>query len=213
MTSPRSYDGVGYPSPSFSSGTPIYDSLVAERGVPQIAPINVPAALPPATYGSGYGSNYGSGYGTGFDSPVSSLPALPPARLALGPGPSSGPATSYIPAQTAPSVYAAAPQPAVPGYGSPQPYLPPQRPQAPVSPAPQAGYQTGQSFGGQNGFASAPSGMSGQQFGAQGFGQGPQQGFADQSFGGNQLRPAAPVAPVRPVQQQYPGPAYYPQAG
>ena len=87
MTSPRSYDGVGYPSPSFSSGTPIYDSLVAERGVPQIAPINVPAALPPATYGSGYGSSYSSGYGTGFDTPAAgNLPALPPARLALGPG-------------------------------------------------------------------------------------------------------------------------------
>ncbi|MEV6210848.1 DUF6643 family protein [Kitasatospora sp. NPDC051914] len=212
MTSPRSYDGVGYPSPSFSSGTPIYDSLVAERGVPQIAPINVPAALPPATYGSGYSSSYGSGYGTGFDSPAASnLPALPPARLALGPGPSSGPATSYIPAQSAPSMYGSAPQPAVPGYGQ-QPYLPPQRPQAPALQSPQGGYQAGQSFGGQNSFASAPTGMTGQ-FGAQGFGQGQQQGFADQSFGGNQLRPAAPVAPVRPVQQQYPGPAYYPQAG
>ncbi|GAA4992681.1 hypothetical protein GCM10025734_21110 [Kitasatospora paranensis] len=53
--------------------------------------------------------------------------------------------------------------------------------------------------------------MTGQPFGAQG-GQAPQ-GFADQSFGGNQLRPAAPVAPVRPVQQQYPGPTYYQQAG
>ena len=55
--------------------------------------------------------------------------------------------------------------------------------------------------------------MAGQQFGAQGYGgQAPRQGFADQSFGGNQLQPAAPVAPVRPV-QQYPGQAYYPQAG
>jgi hypothetical protein len=209
MTSPRSYDGVGYPPPSFSSGTPIYDSLVAERGVPQIAPINVPAALPPATAYGSYSSGYGTGYGTGFDSPGSNLPALPPARLALGPGPSSGPATSYIPAQPAQQMYQAAPQPNVPGYGTPQPYLPPQRPQAPAFPQTQ-GYQ-GQSFGGQNSFASAPSGMTGQPFGAQG-GQAPQ-GFADQSFGGNQLRPAAPVAPVRPVQQQYPGPTYYQQAG
>ncbi|MBO1417876.1 DUF6643 family protein, partial [Streptomyces sp. FH025] len=71
MTSPRSYDGVGYPSPSFSSGTPIYDSLVAERGVPQIAPINVPAALPPAlpsSYGSGLAPSYENRYGAGYES-------------------------------------------------------------------------------------------------------------------------------------------------
>lgn len=78
MTSPRAYDGVGYFAPSFASDTPIYDSLVAERGVPQIAPINVPSALPPA-YDSGF--SYNPGY--------SSAPALPVQRLALGPGPSS----------------------------------------------------------------------------------------------------------------------------
>ncbi|WP_331491914.1 DUF6643 family protein, partial [Streptomyces tricolor] len=43
MTSPRSTYGGGYYSASFPD-TPIYDSLVAERGTPQIAPIRVPAA-------------------------------------------------------------------------------------------------------------------------------------------------------------------------
>ncbi|MFF2662379.1 DUF6643 family protein [Kitasatospora sp. NPDC058032] len=201
MTSPRSYDGVGYPSPSFSSGTPIYDSLVAERGVPQIAPINVPAALPPALstgYGSGLsGPSYENNrYGTGYDSPGSNLPALPPARLALGPGPSSapssGPATAYIPAQPAPA-YAAAPQPPVPGYGGPQPYLPGQRPQTPAPGFTQAatgGYQPsgGQSFGGQNTFVGGHGGP--QTFGAQPVGgpPGPQamagQPQGPQSFGG-----------------------------
>ncbi|WP_405016457.1 hypothetical protein OHV05_04565 [Kitasatospora sp. NBC_00070] len=216
MTSPRSYDGVGYPSPSFSSGTPIYDSLVAERGVPQIAPINVPAALPPASSGYGYGNNYASGYGNpGFDSPVSNLPALPPARLALGPGPSSAPATQYIPAQQ----YAAAPQPPVPGYGGQQqPYLPPQRPTAPgPGPGFQQYQQAGQAFGAQ-GYATAPNlaAQGGYQGAPQGFNGQAAQGFQDQSFGGNQLRPAAPVAPVRPVQQQRPQYAeqgQYPQPG
>ncbi|MFJ4097044.1 DUF6643 family protein [Kitasatospora sp. NPDC089913] len=204
MTSPRSYDGVGYPSPSFSSGTPIYDSLVAERGVPQIAPINVPAALPPALstgYGSGLpGQSYENRYGSGYDSPGGNLPALPPARLALGPGPSSapsGPATTYIPAQPAPA-YAAAPQPAVPGYGAPQPYLPGQRPQVPTPGFTQAstgGYQPsgGQSFGGQNTFVGGNGGQ--QTFGAQPAGPhgtagqpqgGPQSFGGQQSFGGPQ---------------------------
>jgi hypothetical protein len=110
MTSPRSYDGVGYYPPSFSSGTPIYDSLVAERGVPQIAPINVPAALPPAPVAT-------PSYAPAMES-TSLLPALPPARLALGPGTGGGyPAT-----------------PPAPGYGA-QPYVPaPRLPGAPVPP-------------------------------------------------------------------------------
>ncbi|GAA2151652.1 hypothetical protein GCM10009760_47280 [Kitasatospora kazusensis] len=198
MTSPRSYDGVGYPSPSFSSGTPIYDSLVAERGVPQIAPINVPAALPPALsagYQAGFGTTHSQGYGSqGFDSPASNLPALPPARLALGPGPSSGAPTTYIPAQ--PGTYAVPPQPPMPGYGSPQQYA-----QRPPTPAPafqqqaggfQNGGQNGQSFGGQNTFATAPQGFGGQGFGGQTFGgqgfgsqpAGAQQGFGQQGFAG-----------------------------
>ncbi|MEV8411942.1 DUF6643 family protein, partial [Streptomyces niveus] len=44
MTSPRAtYGGGYYTAPSFPD-TPIYDSLVAERGTPQIAPIRVPSA-------------------------------------------------------------------------------------------------------------------------------------------------------------------------
>ncbi|RFU85078.1 hypothetical protein DY218_19355 [Streptomyces triticagri] len=64
MTSPRATYGSGYyPAPSFPD-TPIYDSLVAERGTPQIAPIRVPSA-----------------YETGGQLPAlhSSLPALPAA--------------------------------------------------------------------------------------------------------------------------------------
>lgn len=63
MTSPRSTYGGGYYSASFPD-TPIYDSLVAERGTPQIAPIRVPAA-----------------YDTGGNLPAlpSALPALPAA--------------------------------------------------------------------------------------------------------------------------------------
>ncbi|WP_236046145.1 DUF6643 family protein [Streptacidiphilus fuscans] len=117
MTS-RSYDGVGYYAPSFSSDTPIYDSLVAERGVPQIAPINVPAALPPASYDSFGSSSYGSSFGQG-----SNLPALASPRLALGPGPSS---PSYAP-----------PTPTPAHYPAPQPYIP-QQPQ----------YAGGQTYGG-----------------------------------------------------------------
>ncbi len=207
MTSPRSYDGVGYPSPSFSSGTPIYDSLVAERGIPQIAPINVPPALPATSWSSAYGSGltdgFGAGgFGTGFDSPGSNLPALPPARLALGPGPSSAPAPApHIPVQPG---YAAAPVP-------PQPFLPGQRPVAPAYPQPAQAYPAAPS----NSFASAPQSfapnLAPQPFGAQQFGAQPagqQQTFADQSFGGNTLRPAQPNPP-----QQYPQYRQYPQAG
>ncbi|MFC5909868.1 DUF6643 family protein [Streptacidiphilus monticola] len=176
MTS-RSYDGVGYYAPSFASDTPIYDSLVAERGVPQIAPINVPAALPPAydSYGS---SSFGSSYPT--SSYGSNLPALPAPRLALGPGPSSpGYASPQpTPAQTATPVHYGAPQPYIPqqpgpaqprypqapqanGYGTPPGGVQmPQRPVTPVAPvAPQRpaynqpqqpGYQGGYQSGGYN---------------------------------------------------------------
>jgi hypothetical protein len=67
MTSPRGTYGGGYYSSPFFPDTPIYDSLVAERGTPQIAPIRVPSA-----------------YETG-----GSLPALPAALPALPSGPSS----------------------------------------------------------------------------------------------------------------------------
>ncbi|EPH46257.1 DUF6643 family protein [Streptomyces aurantiacus] len=112
MTSPRStYGGGYYSAPSFPD-TPIYDSLVAERGTPQIAPIRVPSA-----------------YDTG-----SHLPALPAALPALpsGPsGPSGYPAAAMAPAMPAAAHpnpaygYAPAPQPA-PLQQAPAPYIPQQ---------------------------------------------------------------------------------------
>ncbi|MER6063076.1 MULTISPECIES: DUF6643 family protein [unclassified Streptomyces] len=111
MTSPRSTYGGGYYSASFPD-TPIYDSLVAERGTPQIAPIRVPAA-----------------YDTG-----SSLPALPSALPALPAAPSpQAPAYGYpqaqqpAPLQQAPTAYI--PQQAAAPRGYPGPQAPqPQRP-------------------------------------------------------------------------------------
>ncbi|MEU1299718.1 DUF6643 family protein [Streptomyces shenzhenensis] len=109
MTSPRSTYGGGYYSASFPD-TPIYDSLVAERGTPQIAPIRVPAA---------------------YDTPGSNLPALPSALPALPAGPSQ-PAPHYgyqqapqpAPLQQAPTTYipqqATAPR-GYPGQQPPQP--------------------------------------------------------------------------------------------
>ncbi|MBF6044045.1 hypothetical protein GO001_02250 [Streptomyces sp. NRRL B-1677] len=67
MTSPRSTYGGGYYASSSFPDTPIYDSLVAERGTPQIAPIRVSSP---------------------YDTGSSHLPALP----ALPSGPSAGPA-------------------------------------------------------------------------------------------------------------------------
>ncbi|MDO0917257.1 hypothetical protein QQM39_42565 [Streptomyces sp. DT2A-34] len=112
MTSPRSTYGGGYYSASFPD-TPIYDSLVAERGTPQIAPIRVPAA---------------------YDMPSGNLPALPSALPALPAAPSQ-PSYGYpqapqpAPLQQAPAAYipqqAAAPR----GYPGPQAQQP--RPVAP----------------------------------------------------------------------------------
>ncbi|MEU6084471.1 DUF6643 family protein [Streptomyces sp. NPDC047108] len=84
MTSPRSTYGGGYYSAPTFPDTPIYDSLVAERGTPQIAPIRVPSA-----------------YETG-----SHLPALPSALPALPAGPSQA---SYGYPQPAPLQHAPAP--------------------------------------------------------------------------------------------------------
>ena len=130
MTSPRSTYGGGYYSASFPD-TPIYDSLVAERGTPQIAPIRVPAA---------------------YDMPGSNLPALPSALPALPAAPSQpfyggypqaqqpaplqqAPA-AYIPQQAAPRGYpgqqAQQPRPAGPGTGYEA-----MRPAAPRPAAPQ----------------------------------------------------------------------------
>ncbi|MEV7086047.1 DUF6643 family protein [Streptomyces sp. NPDC093085] len=104
MTSPRaSYGGGYYTAPSFPD-TPIYDSLVAERGTPQIAPIRVPAA---------------------YDSGNSYLPALPSALPALPAGPSQ-PTPSYGGGYQQPMQQA--PQP-MPLQQSPAPYIPQQAPQ------------------------------------------------------------------------------------
>lgn len=113
MTSPRSTYGGGYYSASFPD-TPIYDSLVAERGTPQIAPIRVPPA---------------------YDAPSGlNLPALPSALPALPAGPSQ-PAPGYgypqmqqpVPMQQAPTAYipqqATAPR-GYPGQQQPQPPRP-----------------------------------------------------------------------------------------
>ncbi|MFD9409806.1 DUF6643 family protein [Streptomyces sp. NPDC059989] len=111
MTSPRStYGGGYYSAPSFPD-TPIYDSLVAERGTPQIAPIRVPAAYdsPSAGYSSG-------GY----------LPALASALPAL---PAAVPQQQNAPAYGYPYQQQAAPQP-MPLQHAPAPYIPQQQPMA-----------------------------------------------------------------------------------
>ncbi|MEV6959808.1 DUF6643 family protein [Streptomyces sp. NPDC051207] len=113
MTSPRSTYGGGYYSASFPD-TPIYDSLVAERGTPQIAPIRVPAA---------------------YDMPAGQLPALPSALPALPAAPSQ-PSYGYpqaqqpAPLQQAPAAYIPQQATAPRGYPGPQQYQP--RPAAPV---------------------------------------------------------------------------------
>ncbi|MFC9296868.1 DUF6643 family protein [Streptomyces sp. NPDC057011] len=111
MTSPRStYGGGYYSAPSFPD-TPIYDSLVAERGTPQIAPIRVPAAYdsPSAGYSSG-------GY----------LPALASALPAL---PAAVPQQQNAPGYGYPYPQQAAPQP-MPLQHAPAPYIPQQQPVA-----------------------------------------------------------------------------------
>ncbi|MFG2990508.1 DUF6643 family protein [Streptomyces sp. NPDC048257] len=111
MTSPRStYGGGYYSAPSFPD-TPIYDSLVAERGTPQIAPIRVPAAYesPSAGYSSG-------GY---LPALASSMPALPPAQ----------PQQQQAPAYGYPYQQQSAPQP-MPLQHAPAPYIPQQQPMA-----------------------------------------------------------------------------------
>lgn len=104
MTSPRPYGGGYYAAPAFPD-TPIYDSLVEERGTPQIAPIRVPS--------------YDSGH---------HLPALPAPRAALPPAPVPAPApmqhhphTAYSAHTPAYGGHQPAPQPA-----PPQPFIPQQ---------------------------------------------------------------------------------------
>ncbi|MEU4112093.1 DUF6643 family protein [Streptomyces sp. NPDC048208] len=133
MTSPRSTYGGGYYSASFPD-TPIYDSLVAERGTPQIAPIRVPAAYDSAM---GMQSMQPS---PGMPAPGGNLPALPSALPALPAAPSpQPPAYGYPQAQQAapmqPTPTAYIPQQA----GAPRGY-PGAQPQQP-RPAPGTGYE------------------------------------------------------------------------
>ncbi|MBT2544960.1 hypothetical protein J7E99_30720 [Streptomyces sp. ISL-44] len=154
MTSPRStYGGGYYSAPSFPD-TPIYDSLVAERGTPQIAPIRVPAAYesPSAGYSSG-------GY---LPALASSMPALPPAmpqqqapaygypyqQATQQPMPLQHAPAPYIPQQQqmARGQYVPQPQPQQPrpvaaatGYEAMRPAAP--RPMAAPAPVPAAAYE------------------------------------------------------------------------
>ncbi|WP_345284494.1 DUF6643 family protein [Streptomyces gulbargensis] len=135
MTSPRSSYGGGYhTAPSFPD-TPIYDSLVAERGTPQIAPIRVPAAY---DSGSGFAGNSFSGSGSHLPALSSALPALPPAPQpapAYGgggygygyPQPQTAPQMAPVPLQHAPAPYIpqqSAPPRGYPGGQAPQPPRP-----------------------------------------------------------------------------------------
>ncbi|MFF4169670.1 DUF6643 family protein [Streptomyces sp. NPDC001744] len=128
MTSPRSSYGGGYhTAPSFPD-TPIYDSLVAERGTPQIAPIRVPAA-----YDTG-SSFSGGGNGSYLPALSSALPALPaapapqpsPAHNGGGYGyPQHAPQMAPAPLQQAPAPYIPQQQSAPRGYpGGPYPQQP-----------------------------------------------------------------------------------------
>ncbi|WP_333767408.1 DUF6643 family protein [Streptomyces sp. IBSBF 2435] len=118
MTTPRGSYGGGYggysPSSSSFPDTPIYDSLVAERGTPQIAPIRVPSPY------SGYDAGLANGYSGGSNLPA--LPALP----ALPSGPSS---PSYQ-----------QPQPAAQGGYQGGGYQQPPAPYIPQPAAPRGGY-------------------------------------------------------------------------
>jgi hypothetical protein len=142
MTTPRGSYGGGYggysPSSSSFPDTPIYDSLVAERGTPQIAPIRVPSPYAPYEPASSY-TSYGSG---------SNLPALPAALPALPPGPSAQPHYSQpqpVPAQGYPA----------PGYPqAPAPYIPQQA--ATPRPAYYGGAYQGGSYNGYGNGAGYP---------------------------------------------------------
>ncbi|MFE7316968.1 DUF6643 family protein [Streptomyces sp. NPDC057555] len=122
MTSPRStYSGGYYASPSFPD-TPIYDSLVAERGTPQIAPIRVNPS--PWDLGS------------------PSLPALPSALPALpaasSPPPSGGGYPGAAAQPVAPLQHT--PAPSIPQQAGTRGYQPPQQPQR-LAPGAGTGYE------------------------------------------------------------------------
>ncbi|MFF4952976.1 DUF6643 family protein [Streptomyces chattanoogensis] len=137
MTSPRSTYGGGYYASSSFPDTPIYDSLVAERGTPQIAPIQVN----PSPYDTG--SSY-------LPALSSRLPALPAAPSAPSPAPGypGAAAQPVAPLQHAPAPYIPQQAGARGGYQSPYPQQPQRpspgvgtgyeamRPAAPVAPRP-----------------------------------------------------------------------------
>ncbi|MEU3301336.1 MULTISPECIES: DUF6643 family protein [unclassified Streptomyces] len=124
MTSPRSTYGGGYYSAPYFPDTPIYDSLVAERGTPQIAPIRVPSAY-----------ETGNSYLPALPSALPALPAAPshPSPAYGYPQPMQQPvplqqaAPPYIPQQpTGPRGYPGAqpqpmPRPAATGYEAMRP--------------------------------------------------------------------------------------------
>ncbi|WP_030740903.1 DUF6643 family protein [Streptomyces sp. NRRL F-5135] len=114
MTSPRApYGGGYYTAPSFPD-TPIYDSLVAERGTPQIAPIRVPSAY-----------DSGNSYLPALPAALPALPAAPsqPSGAYSGYQPQSAPTPAPTPLQQAPAPYI--PQQSAPrGYGYPGPAQP-----------------------------------------------------------------------------------------
>ncbi|MEU1778379.1 MULTISPECIES: DUF6643 family protein [Streptomyces] len=124
MTSPRSTYGGGYYASSSFPDTPIYDSLVAERGTPQIAPIRV-------------SSPYDFGGGPAPAPAQSNLPALP--ALPSGPSSHQAPPAGYAaPAPQYGGQPAGMGQPMqAPGPGlqqAPAPYIPQQ------AATPRAGY-------------------------------------------------------------------------
>ena len=121
MTTPRgSYGGGygGYPSSASFPDTPIYDSLVAERGTPQIAPIRVPSAYTP------YDSTGYNSYGGGSNLPaLPALPALPSGPSAQQHHPQPQPVHNSYPSMgqpqpPAPYIPQQAPRPAYNGYGN-----------------------------------------------------------------------------------------------
>ncbi|MFJ4500856.1 DUF6643 family protein [Streptomyces sp. NPDC088864] len=129
MTSPRStYGGGYYAAPSFPD-TPIYDSLVAERGTPQIAPIRVPAAY-----------DTGSSYLPALPAALPALPAAPsPSQPSYGYPQPAAQQQQYAPMQPSHLQHAPAPYiPQQPAGGRGMYQAPPQQ----QRPAPGTGYES-----------------------------------------------------------------------
>jgi hypothetical protein len=147
MSSPRAYGG-GYAAPSFSD-TPIYDRLVAERGTPQIGPINMSMPGFQPGYQPGLQGGYQSGYQSG------GLPALPAAGYTAPPPhynnqralPAALPAAPMQPQQPMPAPMMPR-NPSVPYQQAPQQPVHPMQPQQPMPPQmPYQGQQYTNGFG------------------------------------------------------------------